>query len=181
MNNVSEKLVDIDGNVYTIIKIGKQYWTVENLKTTRFNDGSPITYINNERAWYEADDYKTPAYCFYNDDARSIEYGALYNWYAVNTGKLAPKGWRVPTNDDWSKSAIGATSSGFSVLLGGYRYHDGSFDTSRSNGRWWGATESGASSAYFRYLSFSIERSLFRCSFSKGCGLSVRLVRDCNE
>ena len=46
----------------------------------------------------------TPAYCFYDNATDTLEqkkWGALYNWYAVNTGKLAPAGWRVPTGADW--------------------------------------------------------------------------------
>jgi len=61
-------LIDIDGNTYNIIKIGVQYWTVENLRTTKYNDGTPITFIDNKSAWSRADDNKTPAYCFYNDE-----------------------------------------------------------------------------------------------------------------
>ena len=46
---------------------------------------------------------RTPGYCWYNNDtATSIRtYGALYNWYAVNTAKLAPAGWHVPTDVEW--------------------------------------------------------------------------------
>ena len=56
-----KKLVDIDGNKYNVIKIGEQYWTAENLKTTKYNDGSPILFIDNRCNWRTADDNKTPA------------------------------------------------------------------------------------------------------------------------
>ena len=29
------------------------------------------------------------------------KYGALYNWYAVNSGKLCPTGWHVPSDEEW--------------------------------------------------------------------------------
>jgi uncharacterized protein (TIGR02145 family) len=46
----------------------------------------------------------TPAFCWYDNDATTnrVTYGGLYNWYAVNTGKLAPKGWHVATDAEWT-------------------------------------------------------------------------------
>lgn len=171
-------MIDIDGNEYTIVKIGEQYWTVENLKTTKFNDGSPIPFIDNKYNWSMADDNKTPAYCYYNDDARSmLEYGALYNWYAVNTGKLAPKGWRVPTNDDWAKLEDASDTSGFSALPRGCRSDGGNFFNIGVSGYRWSATEYNVSPAYNRFVYYSNEY-LSRNINSKGYGYPVRLVRD---
>jgi len=92
---------DIDGNVYHTIKIGNQIWTVENLRTTHYNDGNPIKLHTDSATWSTGTDGK---YCYYDNTTNpdSIKkYGALYNWYAVNTKKLTPAGWRVPTNEDW--------------------------------------------------------------------------------
>jgi len=46
----------------------------------------------------------TPGYCWYNFDAAAYKdtCGALYNWYTINTGKLCPTGWHVPTDADWT-------------------------------------------------------------------------------
>ncbi len=91
---------DADGNVYQSVRIGKQVWTVENLKTTKYNDGTDIPNVTGNTQWQNL---TTGAYCYYdNNTGYKDKYGALYNWYAVNTNKLAPKGWRVPTDDDWS-------------------------------------------------------------------------------
>lgn len=93
---------DIDGNVYTTVKIGNQVWTVENLRTTRYHDGTPIPLVTDKTAWEKL---TTPGYCYYENTThadRIKKYGALYNWYAVNTKKLAPKGWHVPTDAEWS-------------------------------------------------------------------------------
>lgn len=92
---------DIDGNQYKTIKIGTQTWMAENLKTTKYNDGTAIHNIIGDEAWGS---FTTGAYCWYDNDEETYKnkYGALYNWYAVNTGKLAPKGWHVPTDDDWT-------------------------------------------------------------------------------
>jgi uncharacterized protein (TIGR02145 family) len=90
---------DADGNKYDTIKIGTQVWTVENLKTTKYNDGTPIPNVTDNNTWVNR---STGAYCNYDNLESNVEtYGRLYNWYAVNTGKLAPAGWHVPTNDDW--------------------------------------------------------------------------------
>jgi len=90
-------VMDIDGNVYNTIKIGNQEWMSENLRTTHLNDGTAIPLV--EDIW---EMLSTPAYCWSNHDATTKNtFGALYNLYAVNTGKLAPAGWHVPTNADW--------------------------------------------------------------------------------
>lgn len=94
-------VTDIDGNIYHTVTIGNQIWTVENLRTTTFNDGSPIPHIPDSNTWHSLD---SPGYCYYNntDNNDSIKkFGALYNWYCIDSNKIAPPGWRVPTNDDW--------------------------------------------------------------------------------
>jgi uncharacterized protein (TIGR02145 family) len=91
---------DADGNKYTTVKIGTQEWMVENLKTTKYNDGTSIPNVTDNDAWV---DLSTGAYCNYDNlESNEDTYGRLYNWYAVNTGKLAPAGWHVPTDDDWT-------------------------------------------------------------------------------
>jgi hypothetical protein len=85
---------DIDGNVYNTVTISNYVWMSENLKTTRYNDGKNIPYITDKEQWKEYE----PAYCWYNNDRKENrdKYGALYNWYVVETGKLCPSGWHVP-------------------------------------------------------------------------------------
>ncbi len=94
-------VTDIDGNVYNTIKIGTQTWMKENLKVTRYNDGTAIPLVTDVTAWSSL---LTPGYCWYNNDKATYgaTYGALYNWYAVNTGKLAPAGWHVPSDIEWT-------------------------------------------------------------------------------
>ncbi|HUI91473.1 MAG TPA: fibrobacter succinogenes major paralogous domain-containing protein [Chitinivibrionales bacterium] len=92
---------DIDGNIYTAVKIGNQVWTAENLRTTAYNDGTPIPHAPLLSTWATL---STPAYASYNNttDADSIKkFGLLYNWYTVGTGRLAPAGWHVPTSAEW--------------------------------------------------------------------------------
>ncbi len=102
-NNTS--ITDKDGNVYTSVTIGTQVWMVENLKTTKYNDGTDIT-LGNENTYWEST-YQLPAYCWYNDEiTNKTPYGALYNYYAVNTGKLCPIGWHVASDVEWHTMII---------------------------------------------------------------------------
>ena len=106
-------VTDIDGNIYHSVIIGNQTWTVENLKTTKYNDGTAIPNVTNNTTW---GNLTTGAYCWYNNSpAYKNVYGALYNWYAVNTGKLAPVGWHVSTDAEWD------TLRGY-LISTGYNY-----------------------------------------------------------
>jgi uncharacterized protein (TIGR02145 family) len=99
-----EPVTDIDGNVYQTVRIGNQVWTVENLRTTKYNDGSAILLVTNASEWYNL---STPGYCYYNNTTNTDsirKFGALYNWYTVNPSnskKVAPAGWHVPTDVEW--------------------------------------------------------------------------------
>lgn len=98
-NQAQTVVTDTDGNVYDTVHIGTQVWLQQNLATTRYNDGTQIPLVT-DNSWYNL---TTPAYCwFYNDSTTyKSESGALYNWYTVNTGKLCPVGWHVPTDFEW--------------------------------------------------------------------------------
>ena len=80
---------DIDGNVYKTVKIGTQEWFAENLKTTKYNNGKNIPLVRDANAWGEL---STPGYCWFNNNqaANGKTYGALYNWFTVETGNLCP-------------------------------------------------------------------------------------------
>mgnify|MGYP000176795702 CR=1 FL=1 len=93
-------VVDIDGNVYQTIQIGDQIWMAENLKVTHYNDGTeiPTGYSNDDWA-----NLSTDAYAVYDDNESNADtYGYMYNWYAVETDNLAPEGWHVPTDEEWT-------------------------------------------------------------------------------
>jgi uncharacterized protein (TIGR02145 family) len=93
-----DSVTDVDGNVYGTVKIGRQVWTTSNLRTTRFNDGSPIPQITGNEEWKAA---SGPAFCYFDNNPENAEpAGLLYNWYAASSPKIAPKGWRVPTREE---------------------------------------------------------------------------------
>ena len=107
----SETVTDADGNVYHTGRIGSQVWTVEDLKTTRFNDGTPIPNITEAEGWKSL---TTPGFCYYeNNPENGKKYGILYNWYAASSDKIAPKGWRVPTLDEQIVLSNYLVSSGY--------------------------------------------------------------------
>jgi uncharacterized protein (TIGR02145 family) len=96
-------VVDIDGNTYKTVTIGTQEWMAENLRTTKFRDGSDILYLGEDTlVWMNNN---TPAYSWYQaDQGNRNTYGALYNWYTVrHEAGLCPEGWRVFSNNDWNK------------------------------------------------------------------------------
>jgi uncharacterized protein (TIGR02145 family) len=95
-------LTDINGNTYRTVIIGTTEWMAENLKATNYNDGRPIESPGKDNAAWESN--STGAYSWYNNDepGHKEKYGALYNWHAVNTGKLCPAGWRVPPDEQWT-------------------------------------------------------------------------------
>jgi len=95
-------ITDVDGNTYNTIKIGDQTWMQENLKTTKFNDNTSITLITDNTVWTNT---TGAGFCFYNNDASAYKatYGALYNWYAVSSGKLCPIGYHMPTDAEWKQ------------------------------------------------------------------------------
>ncbi len=172
----SNTITDVDGNVYHFVVIGTQTWMVENLSTTHYNDGTPIPNVTNPAV---RDTLKTAAYFWYNDDiTNKAIYGALYNWYAVNTGILAPKGWHVASFDEWGilytylggADAAGAhlkeqgaahwgstnisdNSSGFTALPGGESNGDGYFGDIGVYGWWWSATYSDDHDAFALMMS----------------------------
>ncbi len=94
-------VTDIDGNEYITVIIGEQEWMAENLKTTKYSDGTDIPNVTDNSSWAGLN---SDAYCWYNNDEAFFKnsYGALYNWYTVNTSKICPTGWRVPTDEEWS-------------------------------------------------------------------------------
>ena len=194
-------ITDIDGNTYKTVTIGTQTWMAENLKVTKYNDGIAIPNVTDNTEWKEL---TTGALCDYaNTPSNSETYGKLYNWHAVNTGKLCPTGWHVPSDAEWTELTdylggesvaggklketgtthwaspnTGATNeTGFTALPGGYRNYLGTFGAIGYRGYWWSATEDSASRAWPRYV-FNNTSNVISGSNSKVVGYCVRCVRD---
>lgn len=103
----AQTVEDIDGNIYKTVTIGTQIWMAENLKATKFNDGTeiPLAKVDaNEWADHTVAASTTPAYCWLYDSASVYKdrYGAFYNGFTVIRNNLCPDGWHVPSDQDWT-------------------------------------------------------------------------------
>ena len=198
----SQTVKDIDGNVYKTVKIGTQTWMAENLKTTKFNDGKVILLVT-DTTWHSI---VTPGYCWYdNMTIYKNSYGAMYNWWAVKSGKLCPSGWHVPSDEEWtslitfsggentaggklketgtahwkSPNTDATNESKFTALPGGSRFDsDGSYYGMGDYGNWWSSTEFDSFSPGSAFISMMDYRT---AEISKGfpkkqSGASVRCL-----
>ena len=200
----SSQVTDIDGNVYNTVTIGTQTWLRENLKVTKYTDGTAIPNVTDNAAWSAA---TTAAYCDYsNTPSVSATYGRLYNWFVVastNPKKVCPAGWHVPSDTEWSTLITylggevvaggalketgtthwltpntGATNStGFTALPGGYRSETGTFGLLGNSGYWWSATQGGDTFAWDRYMYYNSGNAV-RGDMDKNGGFSVRCIKD---
>jgi hypothetical protein len=166
--NISTDCVDVDGNEYKTKMVGDTLWMAEDLRVANFNDGSTIKVVECPDCW---SNLKTPAMCYYDNDKTKT---TLYNFYAVKTGKLAPKGWHVATDKEWS--FITKTEQ-IDLLPGGYRSSNRAFGNVGSGGYWWSATAYDATYAWYRYMYYDYA-NVDRYYYSYTYGFSVRCVKD---
>jgi uncharacterized protein (TIGR02145 family) len=104
---------DIDNNTYKTIQIGRQIWMAENLRTTKYSDGSNIPIVTDIMEWENNENngnpLQQPMMCWYDNDQTKYttnKFGALYNWYAINPStngnkNVCPTGWHVPNDAEW--------------------------------------------------------------------------------
>jgi len=142
-------VTDIDGNVYETVKIGNQVWMAKNLLTTKYNDDSAIPNVIDNTEWSAL---KTGAYCWANNDETTYKplYGALYNWYAVETGKLCPTGWHVPSDNDYKTLEMSLGMSQDQANGTGLRGTDEGSKLKSNNG--WSLDGNGSNSSGFNAL-----------------------------
>ena len=100
-------LTDIDGNVYNTVRIGRQCWMRESLRTTKYSDNTAIL--------QSSDTSTIIAYWDNPVNASPVDYGLRYNWKAVmrdasssssnpsGVQGICPIGWHVPSDDEWTQ------------------------------------------------------------------------------
>ncbi len=198
------KVADSDSNIYNTVAIGSQIWMAENLKTTKYQEGSEIPNVTDNTTW---SNLTSGAFCWYDNDSATykITNGALYNYYAVTDSRnLCPAGWHIPDNGEWNilETYLGGSgmaggkmkeagafhwaspntgadnTSGFSGLPGGYRSVNGIFLDSGYYGFWWSSTEYSASGAWVLYLGYDKLYTYKGYDVSKTIGFSVRCIRN---
>jgi len=199
-------VTDINGNIYKTVRIGNQTWLAENLKVTKYRDGTDITNVTDGTIW---SGLTNGAWCdFANNPSFGAIYGHLYNFYAViDTRHLCPQGWHVPTDLEWSMLGeylggkeiaggklknvgtshwtspnIGAdNSSGFTALAGSWRGDDGAFYYWVGDpGVWWTSSEVNNNTAWFISLHSGNTKLKhdYGDYFRKKGGLSIRCLKD---
>lgn len=105
------EVMDVEGNVYKTVKIGKQWWMAENLaylpEVSPPTDGSEIYPYYYVYGYDGSDVTKAKATPNYET------YGVLYNWPALMGGAassstnpsgvqgVCPTGWHVPSDAEW--------------------------------------------------------------------------------
>lgn len=194
--------IDKDNNSYPVVEIGSQFWMAENLKTTRFNDGSLISYPGNDITEWNSN--TSGAYSWYDNNPGKYKnkYGALYNWYAVNSINLCPSGWHVPTSDEWTilRDNLGGSSvaggkikesenteskfhnnllineSGLSILTAGMRTTHNFSDINLYGYLWSSSFTSDWSGTPSWYVSSISDNLSERYSRNTGEALSVRCI-----
>jgi uncharacterized protein (TIGR02145 family) len=203
-SNQQGTVTDIDNNVYHTVTIGTQVWMVENLRTTKLNDGTVIPLAESDTIFGPDTLF---AYCWYDNNVGNKNVcGALYNWFAVNTGKLAPAGWHIPSKTEWmilisflggegvaggkmkengtshwnSPNKDATNESGFTALSCGCRYLGGPFIGMGASTYFWSSTPE-----YTTVSSNSWDEGLFNIyGFIDGgyefnhSGISVRCIKD---
>jgi uncharacterized protein (TIGR02145 family) len=179
------------------IKIGSQVWMVKNLDVSKFRNGDIIPEVKSVSDWQKAGEKHNPAWCYYdNNKANGDKYGKLYNWYAVTDQRgLAPKGWHIPTLEEF-KTLAGSVKkngnslkmgtknpSGFSALLAGTRAFDmdvnNVFSDLGKNTYFWSSTVHDATEAQYMGLNtYGNGSNIYLDSGYKDQGFSVRCISD---
>ena len=176
----------------------------ENLRTTKYRDGSDIPEIVRSESWNSLTE---GAYCNYSN-AKGVDtiatYGRLYNWHAINDSRnLAPAGWHVPSDTEWfqltdylgglsvaggklkekgtlhwkNPNEAATNETGFTALPDGSRNYGGPFMDKGNYGYLWSTTETADGFAWYRAWSYD-HSAVSRSNYYKTQGFSVRCVKD---
>jgi uncharacterized protein (TIGR02145 family) len=197
---VFDTLYDIEQNMYKTITIGEQSWMAQNLRTTTYNDGEPINHLLTDEQWHQD---SVGGYCWYENN---IDYknsvGALYNGYTIETTKLCPTGWHIPSDDDWHElieylnnhgfenyhaealkteygwidNSNGQNHYGFSALPSGYRNEIGGSHDIMSFAGYWSSDKNHLSQHFVRKL--NTNSTLQPWIANRNVGMAVRCIKD---
>ncbi|MDB5282535.1 MAG: hypothetical protein JWO06_1610 [Bacteroidota bacterium] len=204
-NNAKYQVADFDGNLYDTVHIGTQIWMKENLKTSHYRDGSPITEIEDSLEWTNVYNLGSniPAWCYYNGNASNNGiYGKLYNWYcATDIRHICPTGWHVPSVAEWlvlinyyggenlsgghlkattlwaAPNAGADNASGFTALPAGIRGPLGRFELIDTYVNFCSTTSTGDSSMS-SVLMYNVDSNTIVGNIYKQNGFSVRCIHD---
>lgn len=188
-----DSVYDYDGNAYSFIKIGEQFWMQQNLRVTHAPDGAEIT-----------------SYAYNNIETNVEIYGRLYTWYAAMNGSeielaqgICPQGWHLPSDEEfkilemelgmtreeadrentWRGRNVGTKlkvngSSGYNAMLSGRRSSTGRFELMGNSEYVWTSNFYDNNYAWRRCLCI-YDNTVGRWNtFPKNYGFSVRCVKN---
>jgi uncharacterized protein (TIGR02145 family) len=147
--NFITPVTDIEGNMYKTVIVGTKVWMAENLKVTKLNDNTDITYASEALDWIVL---SGPGYCWYNNDPEFNKplYGALYNWYAANNANICPTGWHSATDAEYNELEVALGLPLADVDIWGWRGTDHGTKMKSTTG--WNAGENGTNASGFTAL-----------------------------
>jgi uncharacterized protein (TIGR02145 family) len=185
----------VNGSDDPEVNINGQIWKVKNLDTEYYNNGDQIPQITDETEW---NDTTEGAWCYYeNITSNGIEYGKLYNWYAVNDARgLAPDGWEIPSELDFKyladfsngsnelkevgtahwNNGNGTDDFGFKALGAGRRRYNGPFDELKTNTYYWTRDNYDTDLAFYARIQ-DISDTFTTNKIDKNYGFSIRLIK----
>lgn len=196
--------IDIDGNVYHTVKIGTQIWMVDNLKTTRYNNGVSIQHITKKEEWGTSQNEQFAQWCCYDNLTENLAtYGCLYSYAVKRAGIIAPVGWHVPTSlefetlitflggninaynslkesgtSHWVANEGGNNNSGFTALPGG-SCNNFNFQNIGNIGKCWCYNEKGWGANKYYLLSLGNNGCYIEEEYNNGgTGYSIRCIFD---
>jgi len=197
------KVIDTDWNIYTPVEIGTQVWMMENLNTTRYNNGDPISSTIPAEKDITGEAEPKYQWAYEGNESNVKSYGRLYTWYAITDVKgVCPAGWHIPTADDyddligfftsideafnalreagtehWLYPNTGTNSSSFTALPAGRRFPEGKFFGLYCGAFFWNSTsDSWHPGTWAHALSFS--GNCCHSNFNNSEGFSVRCIKD---
>ena len=200
-NSYGPNISDVDGNSYKTVTIGTQTWMAENLKVTKYNDGTALSNISNLE---QLTTLTIPAWCYYNYDvSNNLNFGKLYNYYTISLSSknVCPTGWHIPLDAEWrvlinflggesvafdklkesgNTNWLGKNSASnstlFTALPGGMINVNG-FCGKNYSGYWWTATVINNNFNFWVY-SISANNIMNLDNGVKESGYSIRCLKD---
>ena len=118
--------------------------------------------------------------CYGNEHVNCEIMGRLYTWNAATTG-LCPKGWTLPSQEDFKKAFGDASSAtlkennSFNMQFAGFRYYDGKFADLDASASFWTSDSYDDSRAY---LVRATDSTITYEHFNKNIAASVRCIKE---
>ncbi|HEX2970466.1 MAG TPA: fibrobacter succinogenes major paralogous domain-containing protein [Bacteroidales bacterium] len=196
INKPGSKISDVDGNIYSTVRIGAQVWMAENLRTTKYRNGDNIGTTSSPQMdihLVTEPKYQWPAK---GDETKAAELGRLYTWFAIaDSREICPAGWHVAKDNEWkilydyvyndvegrlsepgevhwSTNHNGNNLTGFTARSLVERTPEGVFKVDENKATWWIYSTGNETTSYCKQINSST------INLDKKSGVAVRCVKD---